>query len=136
MPYTTTTTTLSATHLRIVRFAMLAGMLLFLGFAQMSRSNRAADGVSPDTNLAMIRLVGFGMAAMALVAIAVIRGVRQRAPVEKRGTYGLIGSAFGEGAGFLGLVYFFLGGDLAVFAAALVAFLASWVMLPADPEAV
>jgi len=130
---------LGANALRIVRYAMLTGLLLFVGVAYFVHSNAPAPTepvpgeAGPD--LAMLRWVGFGMVAAAIVALGVLRGVRQRAPVERRGTLGLIGSAFCEGAGFMGAVYYFLGGDLMVFGAALLVFLASWAVLPADSEA-
>ncbi|HET7464391.1 MAG TPA: hypothetical protein VFJ82_24240 [Longimicrobium sp.] len=126
---------MTAATLRIVRYAMLTGLLLFVGITYYVHAN-APEPVETASNLAALRWVGFGMVAAATVALGVLRGVRQRAPVERRGTFGLIGSAFCEGAGFMGAVYYFLGGGLDVFAAALVVFLASWAILPADPESV
>lgn len=135
MPSQTTPGQMTAATLRIVRYAMLTGLLLFVGITYYVHAN-APEPVETASNLAALRWVGFGMVAAATVALGVLRGVRQRAPVERRGTFGLIGSAFCEGAGFMGAVYYFLGGGLDVFAAALVVFLASWAILPADPESV
>jgi len=126
---------LDANVLRIVRYAMLTGLLLFVGVTYFVHSKAPAP-TEPAQDLNALHWVGFGMVAAAIVALVVLRGVRRRAPVEKRGTIGLIGSAFCEGAGFMGAVYFFLGGGLDVFGAALVVFLASWAALPADPEVV
>lgn len=125
---------LDANVLRIVRYAMLAGLLLFVGVGYVH--SKAPEPTEPARDLSMFRWVGFGMVAAAIVVLGVLRGVRQRAPVERRATFGMIGSAFCEGAGFMGAVYYFMGGGLEVFGAALVVFLASWAILPADPEAV
>ncbi|HET7230619.1 MAG TPA: hypothetical protein VFJ16_11490 [Longimicrobium sp.] len=126
---------LDANILRLVRYAMIMAMLVFVGVTYFVHSN-AQPPVEPSQSLPTFRLIGFAMVAGAIVALAVLRGVRQRAPVERRGTLGLIGSAIAEGAGMFGGVYYFLGGGLDVFAAAIVVFLASWAVLPADPEAV
>ncbi|HEU4559206.1 MAG TPA: hypothetical protein VFS20_15215 [Longimicrobium sp.] len=120
--------------LRLVRFAMLTMLLLFVGVTWFVHRNAPPDP-SGAANLSSLRWVGFGLCVAAIVAMAVLRGVRQRAPVEARGTYGLIGSAFGEAAALFGGVYYFLGGDLVVFAIGLLVFLLSWGILPADPEA-
>lgn len=125
---------MSASTLRIVRYAMMTMLLLFAGFAYAMHRN-AQPNPSGATDLSMLRWVGFGLCVAAIVAMAVLRGVRQRAPVEARGTYGLIGSAAGEGAALFGAIYYFLGGDLVVFALGLLVFLLSWGILPADPEA-
>jgi hypothetical protein len=121
--------------LRIVRFAMLAGLLLFVGIAYSVHRQAPPDVPQTETDLATIRLVGFGLSVMMMVGILVLRGIRQRAAVERRGTLSLIGSAMGEAAALLGAVYFFLGGGLEVFAAGLIVFLATWTLLPADPQA-
>ena len=126
---------MSASTLRVVRYAMLTMLLLFVGFAYMMHQNAPRDPSAGATDLSMFRWVGFGLCVAAIAAMAVLRGVRQRAPVEARGTYGLIGSAFGEAAALFGGVYYFLGGDLAVFALGLLVFLLTWGILPADPEA-
>jgi hypothetical protein len=134
MPTDANVQPLAATTLRIVRFAMLTMLLLFVGFAYVKHRNAQPDP-SGGTDLSLLRWVGFGLCVAAIVAMAVLRGVRQRAPVEARGTYGLIGSAVAEGAALFGGIYYFLGGDLAVFAIGLLVFLLSWGILPADPEA-
>ena len=129
-------TPLNGAKLRIIRFAMLAGLLMFAGIAYYIRSNRPADMPPTNTDLAAIRYVAFGMCALALVAMWVLRGVRQRAAADKRGTYSLMGTAFGEAAALLGIVYYFIGGDdFLPFAVGLLVFLLSWSLLPADPEA-
>jgi hypothetical protein len=122
--------------LRIVRFAMLAMLLVFVAVAWNVRSHQAADLPPTASDLGAIRYVGFGLCAAALAGLAVLRGIRQRAPVEKRATLSLIGTALSEGAALLGAVYYFMGGDLLPFAVGLLVFLLSWSILPADPEAV
>jgi hypothetical protein len=135
MPYPTSATPMSATTLKLVRFAMLTMLLLFVGLTVYLHQTAPPDVERSETNLGAIRMVGFAMAVAMMAGVFVIRGVRQRAPVEKRGTLGLIGTAMGESVALLGAVYFFLGGGLDVFAAGMIVFLASWVLLPADPEA-
>lgn len=123
--------------LRIIRLAMLAMLLMFAVVAWQVRANRPADVAQTASDLGAIRYVAFGLSAMALAAMAVLRGVRQRAAVEKRTTLSLVGTAFGEAAALLGVVYYFIGGDdLLPFAVGLLVFLLSWSILPADPEAV
>jgi hypothetical protein len=120
--------------LRIIRYAMLA-MVLMLGVVfYVLRSGRAADG-PPASDLNAIRWVGYGLCAAALVAFAVLRKVRQNAPLEQRPTLSLVGSALGEASALLGGIYYFLGGDLTVYALGVVVFLYSWTALPADAEA-
>lgn len=126
---------MSATTLRLVRFAMLTMLLLFVGIAYVAHRNTPPDPSTGGADLSMLRWVGIGLCVVAIIAMTVLRGVRQRALVEARGTYGLIGSAFGEAAALFGAVYFFMGGDLVVFAVGLLVFLLSWGILPADPEA-
>ncbi|HEX9940187.1 MAG TPA: hypothetical protein VGB15_23840 [Longimicrobium sp.] len=127
-------TTMSGQTLRIVRFAMLTMLLGFVCFIWFVQRN-AGGGGGGAPNLAALRWVGFGLSAAAVAALVVLRGVRPRAPMEARGTCGLIGSAFGEAAALFGAIYYLLGGGLAVFAIGLLVFLLSWGILPADPEA-
>ena len=137
MPAYSSGVPMTGPKLRIIRVAMLVGILLFAGVAWNVRANRPADPAQTATDLSAMRYFAFGLSALALVAMAVLRGVRQRAAVEKRTTLSLIGTAFGEGAALLGVVYYFIGGsDLLPFAVGLLVFLLSWSILPADPEAV
>ena len=120
--------------LRIVRYAMLLMLLAFGSFAYYQSTHRVPD---PDsaTNLPMLRYVGYGMCVMAMVGMAVLRQVRERADEVRRPTFGLIGSALAEGAALFGGVYMILGGTITVYALALIIFLATWTILPADSDA-
>jgi hypothetical protein len=124
---------LTATSLRIVRYAMLVLLLGFGAFAYYQSQHVVPDPDNP-TNLSMIKWAGYGLCAAAVVAIAVLRQVRERSEVPARLTLGLVGSAFAEGAALLGAVFMILGGDISVYAIALVIFLSTWTLLPADPE--
>jgi hypothetical protein len=124
---------LSAATLRIVRYAMLVGVLLFGALAYYQSRNRAPGDGGAD--LEALRWVGFTFCAGAIASLVVIRGARRRAAPAARPTLGLIGSAFAEGAALLGAVYMLLGGDAIVFGLGMLIFLASWTLLPADPEA-
>jgi hypothetical protein len=125
---------MTATSLRVVRYAMLVMLLVFGVFAYTQSQNAVPDAES-TRNLPAIKWVGYGLCAAVIVGIAVIRRVRERTAVPGRPTLGLIGSALAEGAALLGAVYMLQGGDISVYAVALVLFLSTWTLLPADPEA-
>ncbi|HSU15564.1 hypothetical protein, partial [Longimicrobium sp.] len=116
MAYPTNATNVSPTSLRIVRFAMLTGLLLFVGIAAYVHQSAPPEPVREGADLRALRMVGLAMCVAMMAGIFVLRGVRRRAAVEKRGTMALIGSAMGEAAALFGAVYFFLGGGLEVFA--------------------
>jgi FtsH-binding integral membrane protein len=120
--------------LKVIRYAMLAFLLLFGAFGYYQSTHRTPD---PDggANLSRIRWVGYGMCVVAMLGIAFFRRVRERSPVAGRATIGLAGSALAEGAALLGAVYMVLGGGIDVYALGLVLFLATWTLLPADSEA-
>src|SRR4051794_25080616 len=88
---------LTATSLRIVRYAMLVLLLGFGAFAYYQSQHVVPDPETP-TNLSMIKWVGYGLCAAAVVGIAVLRQARERSEVPARLTLGLVGSAFAEGA--------------------------------------
>jgi len=126
---------LASSTLRLMRVAMLTMLLMFVGITVYVHQSAPPEVPRDPQFLNTLRMVGFALCVAAMVGLFVVRGARQRAPVEKRGTLALIGTAVAESAALLGAVYFFLGGGPEVFAAGLVVFLASWVLLPADPEA-
>jgi len=130
----TTRPGMTSTSLRIVRYAMLVLLLGFGAFAYYQSQHVVRDPESL-TNLSAIRWVGYGLCAAAVVGIAVLRQIRERASEAVRPTLGLLGSAFAEGAALLGAVYMILGGEISVYAIALVVFLSTWTLLPADSEA-
>ncbi|MFL5384507.1 MAG: hypothetical protein ACJ8GN_18455 [Longimicrobiaceae bacterium] len=125
---------MTATSLRAVRYAMLVLLLGFGAFAYYQSQHVVPDPENP-TDMSAIKWVGYGLCALVIVAIAVIRRIRESAAESTRPTLGLIGSAFAEGAALLGAVYMFLGGDISVYAIALVLFLSTWTLLPADSAA-
>jgi hypothetical protein len=125
--------TMTPAVLRLVRYAMLAGLLLFGAFAYYQSQHRVADPDSP-TNLGALQTVGFGLCALAIVGIAVLRQVRERSDPAAHGTLGLIGSALAEAAALFGAVFMVLGGSIPVYAIGLVIFISTWTLLPADFE--
>jgi len=122
---------MSPAMLRLVRYAMLVLLLLFGAFAYYQSTHRAPDPEAM-TNLPVLQWVGYGMCVMAMVGMAVLRQVRERADEARRPTLGLIGSALAEAAALFGGVYMILGGSITVYALALIVFLATWTILPAD----
>jgi hypothetical protein len=123
---------LTPTALRLVRYAMLAGVLLFGAIAYYQGTNRTPDPDSP-TNLTYIGWVGYGLCALAIVGIAVLRQVRERASDTTRTTLSMVGSALAEAAAMFGAVFMILGGGIGIYALGLVLFLSTWTLLPADP---
>jgi hypothetical protein len=124
---------LTGAKLKLIRYAMLTGLLLFGGIAYWQSTHRAEAVPPPEDAL---RWAGYGLCVAAIIAMAVIRGVRARAQGAARLTWSLIGSAFAEGAAMFGAVYIFLGGQPWVYALGLAIFIATWAVLPADPDAV
>lgn len=125
---------LTPSALRIVRYAMLVLLLMFGAFGYYQSTHRTPDPASM-TNLPILQWVGLGLCVMAIVGTAVLRQVRERTAMPGRPTLGLIGSALAEGAALFGCVYMVLGGAITVYAVALVIFLATWSLLPADSQA-
>ncbi|HEX8241860.1 MAG TPA: hypothetical protein VF541_00135 [Longimicrobium sp.] len=125
---------LDAGKLKIVRYAMLAGLLIFGGVAYSQRANAGYEPQDPAANLEAIRWAGYGLCAAAIVGTAVLRGIRARAEPRARLTWSLIGSSLAEGAALVGAVLILLGGDIWVYALGLLIFLGTWSLLPADPE--
>jgi hypothetical protein len=123
---------LTPATLKIVRYAMLVPVLLFGAVAYYQPAQRVPGDEGADVS--MLRWVGLGLCAAAIVGISVIRGVRERADVAARPTYGMIGTAMAEGAAMFGAVIMFLGGDITVYAFGVVLLLATWTLLPADSE--
>jgi cytochrome c oxidase assembly factor CtaG len=124
---------LTPASLRIVRYAMLALLLLFGAFAYYQSIHRTPDPES-TTDLSLLQWVGYGLCALTIVGVAVIRQVRERASEAARPTLGMVGSALAEGAAMFGAVFMVLGGGIGVYALGLVLFLATWTLLPADSE--
>lgn len=125
---------LTAAALRIVRYAMLVFVLAFGAFAYYQSTHRAPPAPGEGgPNLGLLRWVGLGLCAAVVGGIAVIRRIREGADPVARVTLALVGSALAEGAGMFGAVYMLLGGDITVYVVAVVLFLSTWTLLPADP---
>lgn len=121
------------TSLRIVRYAMLAGVLLFGAFAYYQSTQRPPEDAIE--NLEYLGWVGYGLCALTIVVVAVLRQVRERASEDTRPTLGMVGSALAEGAAMFGGVFMILGGGIGIYALGLVLFLSTWSLLPADESA-
>jgi predicted MFS family arabinose efflux permease len=119
--------------LRILRYAMLTGVLLFGAVAYYQSTHRPPD--DGTTDLATLRWSGYGLCAAVMVGLSVVRRARERADSAMRSTYALIGSALAEGAALMGGVYLFLGGGFEIWALGVILLLATFTLLPADPEA-
>jgi hypothetical protein len=128
---------MTAAMLRIVRYAMLVFVLAFGAFAYYQSTHRVPlegdDGTGP--NVALLRWVGIGLCAAVVIGIALIRRMREQTDDAKRITLALVGSALAEGAALFGAVIMVLGGDVIVWVLGVVLLIATFSMLPADPEA-
>jgi hypothetical protein len=118
--------------LRLMRYAMLALLLLFGAFTYTQSQSRTPEDGGAD--LSMLRWAGYGLCAVAIVGMAVLRQVREGSEGSVVSTLGLVGSALAEAAALFGAIYMLLGGDISIYALGLVLFLATWSVLPADTE--
>ena len=120
--------------LKLLRYVMLTGILLFGGVAYWQGTHRE---LPPDAGqLAAMQWPGYLLCLMAIAGMVYFRRVRARVEPAARATYSLIGTAMAEGAALYGAVYIFLGGGPLIFAFGVLIFLVTWAALPADPEAV
>jgi hypothetical protein len=88
----------------------------------------------PGADPSLLRWVGLGMCAAVVVAISVMRRIREQADPVRRSTLALVGSAFAEGTAMFGGVIMVLGGDVIVWVVGTVLLLSTFTLLPADPE--
>src|SRR4051812_21100173 len=109
--------------LKLVRYAMLAGLLIFGAAAYTQRAHAGYEPQDTATDLDAIRWVGYALCAGAIVAVAVLRGIRARAEAPARVTWSLVGSALAEGAALLGAVFILLGGEIWIYVLGLLIFL-------------
>jgi hypothetical protein len=119
--------------LRVIRFAMLAMLLMLGGFMYVAGTHRPPDA-QMASSLDAIRLAGYALCAGAIVGLAVLRQVRARAadPLARM-RFALVGSALAEGSALLGAVFMLMGGEPWIYLLGLLVFLGSWGLLPADP---
>ncbi|HKP76440.1 MAG TPA: hypothetical protein VJT67_13010 [Longimicrobiaceae bacterium] len=119
-----------------MRYAMLVFVLGFGAFAYYQGTHRVplAPGEEGGSDPNLLRWVGLGLCAIVVAGIAVIRRVREQADTAKRSTLALVGSSLAEGSAMFGAVIMFLGGDVVVWVVGTVLLIATFTMLPADPE--
>lgn len=115
--------------LRIVRFAMGSGLLLFGAVAAW-----LGQGAESTPVVQQLTWVAWGVSAVALLTVHALRHVHARAAPEKRGVVALAGSALAEGAALLGAVLLLLGGEAWPYLAGLLVFVVSWAWLPGGSE--
>jgi len=129
---------LTPASLRIVRHAMLVGVLLFGAIAYNQTKERVPlPGDEVRMDLSVMRWGGYGLCVAVVVGLTFIRYSREVAEPARRPTFGLIGSALAEGAAMFAAVYLFIGGgDLMLFGFSVVVFLLTWIILPANSESV
>jgi len=119
--------------LRIVRLALLSGVLLFgVVIAYLSKGGE----ITPDPALGPVfRIVFLALAVMCVVAIFVIRGVMGRVDADRRGQLALVGWALAEGSAILGGVCWLIAGQRTLYFAGVALLVAAILLLPVADKA-
>ena len=123
----------SVRNLAIIRFALLAGVLLFGALCWLVTSQRGG-GPRPGADPAAFDLFRVIVPALCLGAItvaAVLRGlVARERDAQKRTSLSVVGWAMGAGAALAGGVYYLNLGDPKLYVFGVVAMLATFIILP------
>lgn len=122
--------------LRIIRIAMLAGLLLFGGVTWWLHSTGNAPAPFDPAFARTLQLVFFAMCVSFAAAIMLLRSVRSRTSGPRVVTLSLLAYALGEGIAIFGAVYWLFTGAPALYAAGLAIFLLALLLLPVPEEEV
>ncbi|MGD8279045.1 MAG: hypothetical protein PVH00_13500 [Gemmatimonadota bacterium] len=122
-----------ATALRVIRLALLSGVLLFgVVIAYLTRSGE----ITPDPAIgAVLRIVFVVLAAVCIGAIFVIRTAQSRADPDRRGQLAIVGWAFAEGTAILGGVCWLLAGLRVLYFTGVALLVAAILLLPVADDA-
>jgi hypothetical protein len=122
--------TITPDSLRLIRLAMLAGIVLFGGIAWYISSGDTEGAVDPDGPL------GYGAVLLVLAAATTVMVVRRQlegvTSFDRRSTRILVAAAVCEGAALLAGVLLLLSGSATPFLGALAVFLFSLLLLPIE----
>lgn len=123
-------------QLFLIRIALVVGVAAFAALTawQRTRNPAAADAMSGALPLETLRLVLWGLAGAALAAAFFLRTRMESAAPRLRGTYLVVGWAFGEGVALFGTVQHFVGAPVTTMAIGLLTFVVTLLLLPIPPE--
>ena len=120
--------------LNIVRFAMLAGVLIFAAIAWFLTSSGQMGAAGNEELAGVLRYVFYGLLVVDIGAMWLLRQRIDRAGTfEKKGPLLLIGYALGEGLTLYGIVYWLVTGGMLLFVVSLLVFLTAFLMFPVQP---
>ncbi len=121
-------------QLFIIRIALLTGVALFAALATYQRSQGADSGLGGGPmlsgSLENMRYVLWALAAAAVAAALFIKPKLEAATPARRGSYLVIGWAFGEGVALFGTVQHYIGGSVSTMAIGLMTFVVVLLLLP------
>ena len=122
-----------AATLRILRFALLGGVVLFgVVIAYLTGSG----GIEPDPALGRIMGIFFAIEAIVCVGtLAMIRSRWERTDPARRGAATLVGWAIAEGAALIGGVCWLFGGARVFYFTGVALLVAALLLLPASDDA-
>lgn len=118
-------------QLFLIRIALVTGVALFAALAayQRSQGTLVAEALTSGP-LANLRYVLWALAAGAVAAALFIKPKLEAARPAQRGSYLVIGWAFGEGVALFGTVQHFIGGPVSTMAIGLLTFVVVLLLLP------
>jgi hypothetical protein len=119
----------SVARLAAIRLAILLGVLMFGAVAWYQR--RAPDWERPDVRLQPLRYMGMAAWGVAVVGIIALR-LRFRASADVGATprTAIVAWALGELPALFGAVFYYLTGDVTLFATGLAALAIAFVLFP------
>ncbi len=118
---------------RVIRIALLAGVLLFGGVCWYVVSRQPP---APDESLYAVLQITFGAALLAVVgAFLVLRRVVRRADAQRRPALTVAGWALGEAPALLGGVTWLLTGRPLLYLAGTTLMVAAFIMFPLGENA-
>ena len=116
------------TTLRIIRIALLSGVLLFGAVvAYLTQSG----GLTPDPeSAATLRLVFLPLALGTFAGILAVRTAQARAEKQRQGTFSIIGWALGEGVALFGGVAWMVAGEMLLYLTGLGLMILALLLVP------
>lgn len=132
-----TSNTSSATPqtLRIIRFALLSGLLLFGAVAFFMANEGGMGGAGNEEFFSTLLMVFFGLAAAeGAVMYFIHQRWKQAETFQQKANFSIIGWALGEGLALFGAVILLLGGSTLPFLCGLVFFGMAWMLFPVRDE--
>jgi len=122
--------------LRIIRFALLAGLLIFGAIAFYMANEGGMGGAGDEEFFSTLLMVFFGLAAAeGAVMYLIHRRWKQAETFQQKANFSIIGWALAEGLALFGGVILLLGGSTLPYLCGLVFFGVAWMLFPVREEA-